>query len=544
MRAFADLYEALDRTTSTTAKVDALAAYFGTTPPADAAWALFFLTGRRLKRFLPGRAMVDWTAHLTGLPDWMFGECYGAVGDVAEMVALLLDTVPHGTPAPGVPDASVPLSVWMTAHVLTLRGLDEEDQRARVLAWWAALDRRERFLLNKILSGEFRVGVSQTLVVRGLAQAAGLPTPVIEHRLMGQWEPNAEFVQRVLAPETAGDDHSQPYPFFLASPLEGAVETLGDRSEWLAEWKWDGIRAQLVKRQGEVFVWSRGEELVTQRFPEISRAAAALPDGTVLDGEILPFRDGRPLPFAALQRRIGRERQVKEVARDVPVVFMTYDLLEDGGRDIRAEPLVTRRARLRELLQGLDPAAFLLSAELDEPTWEALAARRAASRDLGVEGLMLKRAASAYATGRRKGDWWKWKVAPFTIDAVLLYAQPGNGRRANLFTDYTFGVWHEGELIPVAKAYSGLSNEEIAEVDRWVRRHTVERFGPVSAVPPVHVFELGFEAIAASTRHKSGIAVRFPRILRWRKDKPASEADTLESVRELLDRYGRDPGPP
>ena len=336
-----------------------------------------------------------------------------------------------------------------------------------------------------------------------------------------------------MAPESEGDRPSRPYPFFLASPLQDPPETLGERADWLVEWKWDGIRAQLIHRRGQVFLWSRGEELLTNRFPEIAAAAHALPAGTVMDGEIVAFDEGVPRPFAYLQRRIGRERHVAETAERVPVAFIVYDLLEDRGKDMRERPLQQRRTRLGALLAVSD-GVFRLSDAVQGTTWEDLARRRNESRGRSVEGLMLKRWSSPYRTGRRRGDWWKWKIDPFTVDAVLIYAQPGSGRRATLFTDYTFGVWDGETLVPVAKAYSGLTDAEIDELDRWIRRHTIERFGPVSAVEPQHVFELGFERIAPSSRHKSGVALRFPRMLRWRRDKLPKDADTLETLKGMM----------
>jgi DNA ligase-1 len=403
-----------------------------------------------------------------------------------------------------------------------------------VIAWLASLERLQRFILLKLVTGEFRVGVSQTLVVRALAQASGLAATTIAARLMGDWSPTSEWFASLLSHEQRDDDRSRPYPFYLASPFDGDPAALGDPSDWLIEWKWDGIRAQLVRRAGTVHLWSRGEELITHRFPEIAAAATRLPDGTVLDGEVLAFRDEAPLPFAALQQRIGRQKLVAQMVRAVPVVFMVYDILEDEGRDVRAKPLAERRERLLQLLtaEGVLRVSPLVTAN----SWQELAALRADSRARGVEGLMIKRRASPYGVGRKRGDWWKWKIDPYTIDAVLVYAQPGSGRRASLLTDYTFGVWDEGELVPIAKAYSGLSNEEIDEMDRWIRRHTRERFGPVRHVEPTHVFELGFEGIARSGRHRAGIAVRFPRMLRWRRDKKPEDADTLESVRRLLER--------
>jgi DNA ligase-1 len=562
MRRFAALFAAIDHTTSTNAKVEAMVAYFSAAPAADAAWAVFFLTGRRLKRLIPGRSISQWTMSATGVSEWMTDECYAVVGDGAETATLILDQLPAAAGDP------ISLAGWVEERTLPLRDLDAAEQQRRVIAWVRELNRWERFTLLKMLTGELRLGVSQTLVVRAIAQAASLPATTIAARLMGDWSPAAAWYSQLVAPEVTDDDLSRPFPFCLASPLEGTItaaalgELLGARAEWQVEWKWDGIRAQLVKRAGQAHLWSRGEELITARFPEIIEAAPALADGTVLDGELLAFRGDRPLPFSALQQRIGRERNVSRTARDVPVVFMTYDVLEHEGRDVRSEPLSTRRALLQSIVDRIPTAAPLspeprldmllpfddaggsatvreqamrISPLVDAATWEQLASERDGSRELGVEGLMLKRLSSAYTVGRRRGDWWKWKIDPFTIDAVLIYAQPGSGKRASLLSDYTFGVWHNGELVPIAKAYSGLTNEEIGEVDRWIRRHTVERFGPVRHVEPVHVFELGFEAIARSSRHRSGIAVRFPRMLRWRKVQPASQADTLDALHALLE---------
>ena len=534
MQRFAQLFDEIDRTTSTNAKVAAMARYFGSAPAADAAWAVFFLTGRRLKRLVPSASIRDWTLAATDLEPWLLDECYAVVGDGAETAALVLDQLP---PAPPEPD--LPLAQWVEERILPLREADPAAQHARVSAWWRPLDRLQRFMLLKMLTGELRVGVSQTLVVRALAQSAGLPVTTIAARLMGEWTPSAEWFSGVLAHEPTDEDRSRPYPFFLASPLEDTPAALGDPADWLIEWKWDGIRAQLVRRGGHVHLWSRGEEVITHRFPEIVAAATRLPDGTVLDGEVLAFRDDRPLPFSSLQQRIGRQKQVAQMARAVPVVFMTYDILEDEAVDVRNRPLADRRPRLQARL-GPDAAGVLrVSPAVTARGWEELAAVRAESRARGVEGLMLKRLASVYGVGRKRGDWWKWKIDPYTIDAVLIYAQPGSGRRASLLTDYTFGVWDGGELVPIAKAYSGLSNEEIGEMDRWIRRHTRERFGPVRHVEPVHVFELGFEGIARSPRHRSGIAVRFPRMLRWRRDKKPEDADTLDAVRRLLESVDR-----
>ena len=525
MKKFSALYEALDRTTSTNAKVAALVEYFRTAPPADAAWAVFFLTGRRLKRVVPSAGLREWSQEVTGIPDWLMGECYSAAGDFGELVALALDAVP-----PGPPEPDLPLAQWVEERLLPLQAADPSAQREMVIRWWLGLPRGERFLLNKLLTGEFRVGVSHTLVVRALATAAGSEPTIVAARLMGDWTPSAAWFEAITT--RTAPDASQPYPFYLASPLEGDPAALGDQSQWIVEWKWDGIRAQLIRRAGQTWLWSRGEELITHRFPEIAAAATHLPDGTVLDGEVLAFKEGRPMPFSALQQRIGRQKQIAQVMRTVPVVFVIYDVLELDGTDIREAPLQTRREVLPRLIAGT--TVMRVSEEVKFSGWDALAELRLESRERGVEGFILKRRDSAYGVGRRKGAWWKWKIDPLTMDAVLMYAQPGNGRRASLLTDYTFGVWDNGRLVPVAKAYSGLSNAEIEEMDKWIRRHTIERHGPVRAVEPVQVFELGFEAIAPSTRHKSGIAVRFPRMLRRRTDKPAAEADTLDTLRKLM----------
>ncbi len=531
MRRFAALYDALDRTTSANAKVAALATYFRDAPPADAAWAVFFLTGRRLKRLVPGPLLREWAVSLSGVPDWLMMESYAAVGDMAELVALLFDHV-----AAGGQEADVPLADWVEQRLLPLQKMDSAHQRAAIGGWWTTLPRTERFVLNKLITGEFRVGVAQTLVMRGIAEAVGAEPTIIAARLMGEWTPSAEWYQRISASGHAAADASQPYPFFLASPLEDPPESLGSREDWFAEWKWDGIRAQLLRRGAETWLWSRGEELMTLRFPEIAAAATHLPEGTVLDGEILAFSGDKPLPFSALQQRIGRQRQLAQIMRAVPVVFMAFDVLELDGLDVRERPLDDRRAALTGLITG--DGVLRLSPEVMAGTWDDLARLRLESRERAVEGFILKKRGSAYGVGRRRGVWWKWKIDPLTIDAVLIYAQPGSGKRASLLTDYTFGVWDGDRLVPVAKAYSGLSNAEIEEMDRWIRRHTRERHGPVRVVDPVHVFELGFEAIAASSRHRSGIAVRFPRMLRWRREKTPAEADTLDALKRLMPRPG------
>lgn len=529
MKEFAALYAALDETTATGEKVAALARYFRSAPPADAAWAVSFLIGRRPKRLIRAASLRRWAAEEADIPEWLFDESYHAVGDLAETIALLL---PDDRAAAS---ESRSLSYWVEERLLALRGLEERAQREALVSAWQELPGRERYVWNKLITGAFRVGASARLVVRALAQVSGVADEIVAHRLMGAWEPTAEHFARLVGSDTGDADWSRPYPFFLAYPLEQELSALGDAREWQAEWKWDGIRAQLVRRAGGTWLWSRGEDLLAGRFPEVETSAAFLPDGTVLDGELLPWVAGAPLPFAQMQRRIGRKTLGRKILAEVPVVLMAYDLLEEGGVDVRPLPLEERRARLARLVAALPAgAAVTLSPVLGTADWPEVAEVRGAARAGGAEGLMLKRRTSGYGVGRRRGDWWKWKVDPLSVDAVLIYAQPGSGRRAGLFTDYTFGVWDGDRLVPFAKAYSGLTDEEIHKVDAFVRRNTVERFGPVRVVKPELVFELAFEGIQRSTRHKSGIAVRFPRMARWRTDKRADQADTIETVRSLL----------
>lgn len=536
MRRFALLYEALDTTTATRQKLAALVAHFAATPGADAAWAVHFLGGGRLRRLVGPATLRRWLVEASGLPEWLIEETYAAVGDLAETIALLMELEPRGEPGPGDADADLPLHAWIETRLLPLASLPEPEQRERVVGWWRSLPARECYLLNKLLTGALRVGVAQGLLARALAQHAGLSREVVLGRLAGDWSPSAAAFERLVDPQddAGASDPTRPYPFMLASALEGEVEQLGDPREWLAEWKWDGIRAQLIRRAGRLSIWSRGEELLTERFPEIASAAERRGVDAVLDGEILVWGDAGVRPFGELQTRIGRKRPGRKLLAERPAAFLAYDLLEHEGRDLRSLPLAERRQRLEVLLEAGDDT-LMLSPALAEEDWPALATARAQSRTRGVEGLMLKRLAAPYASGRTRGAWWKWKIAPFTLDGVLLYAHPGHGRRASLYTDYTFGVWQGEALVPVAKAYSGLDDREIRELDAWIRRNTVERFGPVRAVRPEQVFELAFEGINRSPRHRAGVALRFPRILRWRSDKPAAEADRLATLQALLE---------
>ncbi|MDE2202483.1 MAG: ATP-dependent DNA ligase [Burkholderiaceae bacterium] len=545
MRTFADLYARLDATTSSNAKLAALVDYLRTAPDADAAWAVYFLAGGKPRQLVPVRVLARFAQSASGLPEWLFDECYQAVGDLAETIALVLPEADH------VDDAS--LATWMEARLLPLRGQPPEQVLPQLAALCRGLPLHARLVLMKLITGAFRVGVSKLLVTRALAQVGHIDPKHIAQRLMGYTDisqaPTAQRYRALLADSDAighALDAGHPYPFFLAHPLQADVEAftplLGPASDWQVEWKWDGIRAQLVRRAGGTWLWSRGEELLTDRFPELSAMAETLPVGTVLDGEIVVWQDGRVQPFARLQQRIGRKTLTARVLRDAPAVLLAYDLLEWEGQDWRSRPQAERRAQLERVVAAHVHPALELSPLLQGEDWNHLARQREASRELGVEGLMLKRGDAHYGVGRTKdvGVWWKWKVDPFSVDAVLIYAQRGHGRRASLYTDYTFAVWDapaevpDRKLVPFAKAYSGLSDAEIRQVDAAIRKTTLETFGPVRSVAPTMVFELGFEGIARSTRHKSGIAVRFPRMLRWRQDKPVSEADTLQTLESLL----------
>ncbi|WGS53177.1 ATP-dependent DNA ligase [Paraburkholderia sp. D15] len=567
MKRFAALYTALDATTSTHDKLDALIAYFSAAEPEDAAWAAYFLAGGKPRQAVPTRLLTEIARERAGLPAWLFEESYHAVGDLAETIAHILP--------PPARDSELGLTQWIEQRVLTLRGIAPDELRTRLLSYWDELDWSGRFLLTKLIGGGFRVGVARQLVVRALADVAGVDHKRIAQRMVGWTDsrqaPGAARYLRLIAPLAPDDgtgnnvsndasneasngaaalhdsDLGLPYPFFLAHPLQADPATLGAPSRWQIEWKWDGIRAQLVKRAGRVWLWSRGEDLITERFPEVAALGEALPEGSVIDGEILAWEPGAsaPLPFARLQPRIARKTLTKKILADSPATLLAYDLLELHGNDLRTTPLAQRRAQLEALAVTIDGTLardlLRVSPTLDASDWQTLATLRDESRARGVEGLMLKERESFYGVGRTKasGTWWKWKIDPYAVDAVLVYAQRGHGRRASLYTDFTFAVWDEANgvrtLVPFAKAYSGLTDEEMRQVDAIVRKTTIEKFGPVRSVTPSLVFEIGFEGIQASPRHKSGVAVRFPRMLRWRTDKTIDEADTLAMLKGFID---------
>lgn len=527
MKALADLYLALDQTNKTHEKVGILSDYFREAADDEKLWALTLLSGRRPRRQVHTTRMRTWAAEEAGIPAWLFDECYQQTGDLAETIALLLPP----------PTARTVRSTGEWVQMLgDLKNVGESEQKRVLTDAWKCLSPPERLVFNKLITGEFRVGISQALVTRALSDVTGLDKSILAHRLMGQWNPRDVTFHELLSTHSSYEDLSRPYPFCLAHALDKPPEELGSLADWLIEWKWDGIRGQLIRREENLFLWSRGEELVTDRFPELGQLQNSIPPGTVLDGEILPYQD-RPLGFSVLQTRIGRKSITPKLLREAPVVFMAYDLLEWEGRDLRALPLRERREQLvaafadQPSRQG-NPL-LLISEELSVTDWSDVSKKRMQARKFFAEGLMLKGRETPYASGRPKGIWWKWKVDPLTVDAVLVYAQPGHGRRSGLYTDYTFAVWDGEELAPFAKAYSGLSDREIREVDSFVKRHTLARKGPVRIVEPDLVFEIGFENVAVSKRHRAGVAVRFPRILRWRRDKPREEADTVETLRSL-----------
>ncbi|MEZ6088026.1 MAG: ATP-dependent DNA ligase [Pirellulaceae bacterium] len=526
MKRFTQLYAALDETTKTNEKVAAMVDYYASASASDAAWATYFLSGQRLRQLIPTRLLRTWGAEAAGIPDWLFDESYDAVGDLAETIALVLPE------AKSDDDAS--LTHWIEERLIPLRKLDESAQRGRLMEYWRQLDARGRFVLLKLVTGALRVGVSRKLVTRAIAIHSEVPAETVAHRLMGHWKPTAEAFAALIDPNITDAAVSTPYPFCLAHPIEGKASDLGDVEQFVAEWKWDGIRGQVIRRQGRTFVWSRGEELMEDRWPEIEAVAKLLPDGTVLDGEILACDDGQVLSFGQLQRRIGRKKVGKKLMSEVPVAFFAFDLLEEANQDLRQTTWSDRRNRLETLIDRIGDTRLQITRRMDASSWSELARYRDDARQQFAEGLMLKRRDSPYSVGRVRGVWWKWKIDPFTIDAVLIYAQRGHGRRASLYSDYTFAVWNEGQLVPFAKAYSGLDDAEIGKVDRFVRNNTNEKFGPVRSVTPELVMELAFEGINESNRHKSGIAVRFPRIVRWRHDKKPQDANSLDDLKAML----------
>ncbi|NQZ74982.1 MAG: ATP-dependent DNA ligase [Ekhidna sp.] len=527
MKHFVDLFESLDQTTKTNERVSSLVHYLDKVNDQDKLWTIALLSGKRPKRAVNSSHMKEWAAEIAGIPMSLFEETYHVVGDMAETISLLISN-----------DQSLiekSLSEWM-GEVIALKGESDEVKKTFVTNVWKKVNRRERFVFNKLIGGSFRVGVSQKTMVKALAKYTEIEESELAHRLMGNWTPETHSYDELILTRTGTEDHSKPYPFFLAYPLDETSDFTANPKVWIAERKWDGIRGQLIKRNDEIYIWTRGEELVTDKYPELLQFD--LPNGVALDGEILAYKNGKPLGFNDLQKRIGRKTVAKKLLQDIPVVFLSYDLMEMDGNDIRQDALVSRRDRLKKLVEEVNHQSLLFSEEVAFQNEEDISSERENARHYQTEGLMIKRRDSTYQVGRKRGDWWKWKVEPLVIDAVLIYAMRGHGRRANLFTDYTFAVWNEGELVPFTKAYSGLTDQEFRQVDRFVRNNLIEKFGPVRSVKPELVFEIAFEGIAESSRHKSGIALRFPRMSRWRKDKVPEEANSLSDLKSLLKSYG------
>lgn len=535
MELFADLVAEISSTTKTNDKLDALVKYFAVAPGKDKVWVIALFSGRRPKRVVNSTLLWTWCNDIAGIPAWLFAESYHTVGDLAETISLLLPPPSRRNEEAG---ESYSLSYYLEKFI-EIEKHDETIRKKFILGSWDRMNQNEQFVFNKLITGNFRIGVSQKAMVNALAKTVSLTPSVIAHRISGNWNPVSTSFAELLTENTLSVDHSKPYPFYLAYAFEEALETLGDPAEWQAEWKWDGIRGQLIKRNGEIFVWSRGEELMTDKFPEYHLLKELLPEGLALDGEIIPSRDGKPLPFALLQTRIGRKNITRKQLQEAPISFFAYDLLEYNGEDWRSKTMTDRRRKLEEVVKTLNHETVVLSPIIEFSSWGELTVFRTNAREMNSEGLMLKRKNSIYQVGRKRGDWWKWKIDALTIDAVMIYAQKGSGRRSNLYTDYTFAVKDGDRLVSFTKAYSGLTDKEFGQVDAFVKRNSVEKFGPVRTVKPELVFEIAFEGIAASNRHKSGVALRFPRISRWRKDKKPDEINTLEDLKSLLQAYGK-----
>lgn len=530
MKAFAHLVHVLGTSTKTNEKLQSLVDYFSVADDRDKVWVIAIFSGRRPKRAVNSTLLSTWAMEQAGLPSWLFIESYSTVGDLAETISLLLPEQVNETPE------EHSLSHYIEQFI-AIEKQPEEIKKSFIQNSWNELDQFGKFVFNKLITGNFRIGVSQKLMVNALSKVLNIEASVIAHRISGNWDPVTTSFDELLSEEATTIDDSKPYPFFLAYALEDHPSSLGEPVEWQVEWKWDGIRGQLIKRNEQLFVWSRGEELMTDKFIEYHALKDHLPNGIAIDGEILPFNGEMPLSFNVLQTRIGRKNVSKKQLLEAPIAFFAYDLMEYNGVDIRDQPLMERRRLLEEIISGINHPVLRISPTVSFEQWEELVEIRKGSRDRNSEGLMLKRKTSAYQVGRKRGDWYKWKIDPMTIDAVMVYAQKGSGRRSNLYTDYTFAVKDGDKLVTFTKAYSGLTDKEFAEVDNFVKRNSLEKFGPVRTVKPELVFEIGFEGIAASNRHKSGVALRFPRILRWRKDKKADEINTLEDLKAMLENY-------
>jgi len=432
---FADLVKVLGTSTKTTDKLAALVQYFSTADDKDKVWVIALFSGRKPKRAVNTTQLITWCVEVADLPGWLFGESYHTVGDLAETIALLLPE----TILPGQPPVSKPLHFYIERFV-QIEKQDEAIKKQFILESWQQMDQNERFVFNKLITGAFRIGVSQKMMVNALAKFTSLEPSVIAHRISGNWDPSTTTFSELLNESPSITDYSKPYPFYLAYALDADPATLGDPAEWQVEWKWDGIRGQVIKRNNTLFVWSRGEELMTEKFPEYHSLKDLLPNGTVLDGEIIPSINKKPLPFALLQTRIGRKNVTKKNLQETPITFFAYDLLEYNYEDWRNKPLTERRKQLEAIIEPLTTPVIILSPIVAFTEWNELKELRETSRENGAEGFMIKRRSSIYQVGRKTGDWWKWKIDPLVIDCVMIYAEKGSGRRSNLYTAYTFAV--------------------------------------------------------------------------------------------------------
>ena len=525
MKHFAELISTLESTNKTNAKIDAMVHYLNTAPENDKLWFLALFTGKRPKRPVNTNLLKQWALEIIQLPEWLFLESYSSVGDLGETLSLILP--------PPENDIQKSLSQWMT-ELIHLKDQTDEEKKRYVTESWNGLDYTERFIFNKLIGGSFRIGVSKKLLITALSKYSDIDSSQLMHSIMGKWNVDEMNFDDLITGTNINPDNSKPYPFCLAYPLEKETQELGKPEEWQAEYKWDGIRGQLIKRNTEIFIWSRGEELVTPQFPELVTALEHIPGNFVLDGEILAVRDDEVLNFNELQKRLNRKTITPKMLREIPVKVFVYDILEFNDEDLREKPLSERRKILENLIETYPVEHIKISGSVPFKNWDDLIAIRENSRENNSEGLMLKQKNSHYHSGRKKGDWWKWKVDALTIDAVLIYAQKGSGRRSGYYTDYTFAVKKDDQLVTIAKAYSGLTDKEIMEVSRFVTKNSLEKFGPVRTVKPELVFEIAFEGIGFSNRHKSGVALRFPRIVRWRRDKKADEIDDIEEVKKLI----------
>jgi DNA ligase-1 len=527
MKNFAALFHDLDSMTKTNDRLDRLVTYFENTCHEDSIWVCWFLAGNRIKGAIKTGELRSFLSEKVNLPLWLIEECHDRVGDLAETVSLLAGSDSG--------NKSLGLNKIIREFLLPLRAMDTEERKTTLYRAWDQLSMDEMLPFHKLLTGGFRMGVSKGNLCKALARVGKVEPAVIAQRLSGNWTCDDLTMEGILDPPDEGKDGMyRPFPFCLASPLQEKATSLGEVEDWQVEWKWDGIRAQLLTTGGGGgMLWSRGEESIDESFPEVLECIPYLPPGLCMDGEILAWGREGLRSFSRLQKRLGRKNPGPSIQRKEPVRFQAYDLLRVDGKDLRSLPMGERRKKLEDLLNKMPGHLPLgISPLVQEKSWDDLEIRRKESRDRGVEGFMLKRKDSKYESGRVKGAWFKWKVDPFLADMVVVSAQLGHGKRANLYSDYSLAVWDEsGRLVTVAKAYSGLSNEEIEEVDKFVRKNITGKFGPVRGVNPSLVFEIAFEGAQSSGRHKSGVALRFPRIHRWRKDKKIEEADTLEMIR-------------